>query len=193
MVSDDDPDATLEACRAEAFRLLARGVADRRSPFHTPVLASVADDGAPALRTVVLRAWDPAARELRVHTDARSPKAAELRARPRAALLAYDPGRRVQVRIGGRVALHAADAVAEAAWAASRPASRTCYAATAAPGAPIATPGAAPTDAELGWPNFVVVRLLVEELDYLSLAHAGHRRARFTWADGRADATWLAP
>jgi len=32
---------------AEAFRLLSRGVADRRSPFHTPCLATVGADGIP--------------------------------------------------------------------------------------------------------------------------------------------------
>ena len=80
-----DPPVDLDDVLAESFRLLARGVADRRSPFHTPTLASLNADGAPSLRTVVLRGFDPARRELRVHTDARSAKLAELAAEPRAA------------------------------------------------------------------------------------------------------------
>lgn len=186
-------DDTLDLCRADAFRLLARGAADRRSPMHTPVLASVDGDGAPALRTVVLRAWDPAARVLRVHTDLRSPKVAELRARPRAALLAYDPGQRVQLRLSGTVSLHAGDAVAASAWAESRPASRTCYAAAHAPGAEVHAPAPAPTDTDAGWPNFVAICLRLEVLDYLSLAHSGHRRARFDWRDGALVGRWVAP
>jgi pyridoxamine 5'-phosphate oxidase len=64
----DDLDGTL----AEAWRLISRGVADRRSPFHHPVVATIGGDGAPQARTVILRACDPAAQRLRFHTDARS-------------------------------------------------------------------------------------------------------------------------
>ena len=58
----------LEASLAEAWARLARGVKDRRSAFHTPVLASVGADGVPQVRTLVLRAADPVAWRLRFHT-----------------------------------------------------------------------------------------------------------------------------
>jgi len=61
---------TLDEIRADAFRLIARGVADRRSPFRTPTLATVGVDGRPRLRTVVLRAFDAAARRIVVQRRA---------------------------------------------------------------------------------------------------------------------------
>jgi hypothetical protein len=185
----DDLAATL----AEAFRLLGRGVADRRHGFHTPTLASIGRDGAPMARTVVLRGFDASARTLRIHTDARSAKCAEILAEPRVALHCYDSAAQVQLRIAATARLHASDAVAEAAWAGSRSFSRMCYAAEPAPGTPIAAPLPAPTDPEAGRPHFVAVTLSVLSLEWLWLDAAGHRRARFAFADDGIDASWLAP
>lgn len=184
---------TLEETLAEACRLLTRGVADRRHPFHTPTLATRGLDGAPAVRTLVLRGHDPAARTLRLHSDRRSAKIAELRAEPCCALHCYDSGAAIQLRLTGRATLHGDDGVADAAWGASRPFSRMCYAADPAPGTPVAGPIAAPTDAAAGRPHFIVILLRYDRLEWLHLAAAGHRRARFGWRDGQPAASWLAP
>lgn len=183
----DDLAATL----AEAFALLARGVADRRSPFHTPTLATIGLDGAPRARTLVLRGFDPAARTLRLHTDARSAKAQEVLADPRAALHAYDARAQVQIRLQGRVTLHRADALADAAWAGSRPFSRMCYAVEPGPGSPAALPPPAPRDPEAGRAHFTTLLFAFDRLEWLWLDAAGHRRALFTF--GPDDAGWLVP
>ena len=188
------PPATLEEALDSALRLLARGVADRRSPFHTPTLATVAEDGGPSLRTVVLRAFDPATRRIRIHTDRRSTKAAEIAARPRVMLHGYDAGAQVQLRLAGHATLHLDDTEAEAAWAGSRAMSRMCYATPHAPGAVLAEPPPAPRDADGGRANFAAVTIVLDSLDWLLLAHDGHRRARFTWDSGGAlSAAWVAP
>jgi len=186
----------LDATLAEALRLLARGVADRRHGFHTPTLASIGLDGAPQARTVVLRGFDPAARSLRIHTDARSAKVAEFAADPRATLHMYDASAQVQLRLAGHVSLHAEDTVADTAWAASRPMSRMIYALApgAGPGTPLEAPQPAPTDPEAGRPHFRVLLMRVARLEWLWLAAAGHQRARFTWDEaGAPAATWLVP
>ncbi|MGK7861762.1 pyridoxamine 5'-phosphate oxidase family protein [Falsiroseomonas sp. E2-1-a4] len=186
----------LEATLAEAFRLISRGVADRRHPFHTPTLATLAADGAPSARTVVLRGFDAATRQLRIHTDRRAAKVAELAAQPRASLHMYDHGGAVQLRLSCVATLHADDAVADAAWCASRDFSRMCYAVQPAPGTPCATPPPAPVDAEAGRPNFCAVLLRIDRLEWLHLAASGHRRARFAWqgpGQGGPEADWLVP
>jgi hypothetical protein len=189
-----EPDATLEECLAEAFRRLARGVADRRSAFHTPTLATIGTDGAPEARTVVLRGFEAASRTLRMHTDGRSAKAAELARDARCALHLYDAGAQLQLRLSGRAALHAEDTVAEQGWAGSRDFSRMCYAIEPAPGTPIAAPPPAPRDAAAGRAAFCVILLRFDRLEWLELAAGGHRRARFTWAGEPAPAmTWLVP
>lgn len=186
--------ATLEDTLAWALALVARGVADRRHPFHTPVLATTGIDGAPQARTVVLRGIDPVTRQLRLHTDARAGKVAELEAEPRATLMFYDPGAQLQLRLAGRATLHRDDALADDAWAASRDFSRMCYAIEPAPGRAIAAPPAAPLDSQAGRPHFCAVILHLHTLESLHLAAGGHRRARFAWDQASTPtATWLVP
>jgi pyridoxamine 5'-phosphate oxidase len=61
--------------RTQAWALLARGVADRRSPFHAPTVASLGLDGRPRARVVILRDCDGAAATLRFNTDRRTTRA----------------------------------------------------------------------------------------------------------------------
>jgi hypothetical protein len=193
----DDLHATLAAC----WGLLARGVADRRSGFHHPVISSIGLDGAPRSRVMILRGVDIAALSLRVHTDLRSEKIAEWRADPRMSVLGYDAGQKLQIRLAGRASLHHDDAVADAAWQASRAMSRVCYGTRPVPGSEIASGDAfalpSPDDAEgleAGRAHFSAVVMRIESLESLYLAFDGHRRALFAWdAGGALTARWLAP
>jgi len=182
---------------AEAWRRLTRGSADRRSGFHTVQLATVAD-GAPRVRTVVLRAVAPSQRLIRIHTDARSAKAAELAADARVEVCGYDAQAKMQIRLRGLASLHAGDAVADAAWAASGQGSRMAYRAAVAPGAPLERPEdvdpqtRAPLS-DLGRENFMAVTVAVARLEWLYLAASGHRRALYEWSGAALCARWLAP
>jgi len=181
----------LAAARDHAFALLAQGATNRRSVFHTPTLATIGADGAPSLRTLVLRGFDPATRTLRLHTDARAAKAAEILTNPRVALHAYDPAAQLQLRLTGHATLHRDDALADAGWAASRDFSRMCYAIADGPGTPAPAPPSAPQDAVSGRAHFSVIALRFDMLEWLWLDAAGHQRARFTFAPDRA--AWLVP
>ena len=190
----NDLDETLR----ESWRLLARGVKDRRSPFHTPALASVHPDGSPTVRTVVLRAVDPDLRTLRLHTDVRSAKFRQIAADPRVFLHFYDPARKVQIRLDGVASLHTDDDLVGGAWDGTRDFSRSIYRVAIAPGSEIADPRAMPIDPDApshdaGRENFAAVNVSIGALEWLYLAARGHRRARFTWLDGNLKATWLAP
>jgi pyridoxine/pyridoxamine 5'-phosphate oxidase len=190
----DDLDATLE----ELWQRLSRGVVDRRSGLHTVQLATVGVDGAPRVRTVVLRGVDVAARRLRMHTDRRSAKVAELAQRPEVEVCGYDARAKVQLRLRGRAALTTGSG-ADAAWSGSRPASRVCYRAPAAPGSPLDDPTAAVPapragdDAEAGREHFAVILMTLTCIEWLYLAARGHRRARFDWTGAGWRGGWLAP
>lgn len=185
---------TLAALRDDALARLAAAVAARDHPCRTPVLATVGPDGAPGARTVVLRGVDAAARAVDLHTDARSAKVAALRREARAVLVFHDPGAAVQLRLSGRVALHAGDAVAAAAWARVPDASRTLYATAEAPGTPAPAPPPPAPDPAAGIKNFAVLRLVFDGMEVLHLDPPPHRRAVFAWdAAGREGATWVVP
>ena len=184
----------LAAVRATALALLSRGVADRRHAFHTPTLATIGLNGAPRARTLVMRGFDTATRMVRLHSDNRSGKFAELARDPRATLQLYDAGGQVQLRLEGVATLHTDDAVADTAWEATRAFSRIIYGVAPGPGTAIAAPIPAPADDAAGRPHFGVILLRVRVLEWLWLAASGHRRARFDWlADGEERATWLVP
>ncbi len=189
----NDLDATL----AKAWGLLDLGVTDRRSPFHTPTIATIRGDGAPSVRTVVLRAVDPDRRTLRFHTDRRSNKVRELVVDPRVALHFYDPAEKIQLRVDGRATLHVEDAAAAEAWDGTRPFSRLCYGVSPNPGVEITDPRMAAQetsgDRDAGRENFAAVSVDIACLEWLYLAAHGHRRARFTWEGQNPTAAWRVP
>ena len=175
------------------WSMLARGVKDRKSAFHTPSVATLRADGTPAIRTVVLRGCDIDKRHVRFHTDTRSGKIADMQRDPRAAMHFYDAGAKLQLRLSVRLeALSGADY--DAAWSATRPMSRECYQVTTAPGSPLGDPYEVAFDAaatQEGEDYFVPVRAHVEQMEWLYLAAKGHRRALFDFVAGTQ--SWLVP
>lgn len=181
----------LEGFERACWRAMARGSADRRSPFHTPVLASIGLDGCPEARTIVLRGVDEAERMLRFHSDLRAAKVAALRRRPDASVLFYDKAAKLQVRARGRTRIETVEgAVGALAWERTRSFSRDCYRTEPPPGSPISSGDgyAQPEREDDGAEAFGVILVTVYEIEALFLASQGHRRARFA-----EERTWLVP
>ena len=191
----------LDATFAAAWEMLRLGVEDRRSGFHHPVIATIGLDGEPRQRVMVLRDVNAATATLRVHTDLRSMKIAEIGRDNRVSLLAYDPVEKIQIRIEGHGTLHRDDAIAEGAWATSRRMSKVCYGTLPAPGASLAsgsdfTLPDAMDDAMLsaGRSNFAALLIRARRFEWVYLAHEGHRRAIFARDDQDGWAgSWLVP
>ena len=169
---------------------LAEGANDPGSPWRNLALGTIGLDGAPQIRTVVLRRFSGFT--LDVHTDARSAKFAELRANSAATLHGWDAASRIQLRASGPASLHVGDAVAEESWAGLREQTKATYRVQPGPGTKLpapdnTTPDASEADAQRA---FCVVRVSILRVDWLNLADGGHRRARFT-KDGGAE--WIVP
>ena len=180
---------------------LIRGANSRKSPMHSPVLVT-ADAQA---RVLVLRDFDQEAMILRFHTDARSPKVATLAANPAVTILAYDPDAKVQLRIGGTARIERSSEAAQAAWEASNNFARRCYLAEAAPGSlsnipvsglPQWADGVLPSDDQIApaRENFAILLVTICEVDWLYLAHGGHRRAHIKLdSPHQPEFSWLVP
>jgi hypothetical protein len=186
------------------FHLLAQGAASRHSPLHTLTLATVTPTGLPAARTVVFRAIDADQRTVRIHTDFRSPKVAELQAQPEAILLWYAPEWKLQLRMPARFAVHHQDAVTEAAWRETHVRSRRVYNTPNAPGLRAGTPlsdiapqleGQNPTAANTapGYANFAVLVAHFDTIEWLTLSSQGNRRGELCWKEDGWHLEWLAP
>ena len=197
----DDLDLSLQ----RAMEMLFRGAQNRRAPFHTPVFATQGGVFGVDARTVVLRDFVQETRRLRFHSDIRTQKSTHVSENPNGLFVFYDPGARIQLRAYGPCTLHQDDDIAEAAWADSQHFSRRCYMALIGPGLaadgptsglPESVEGRVPTEEEtlLGRPFFSVMLLTITSLDWLFLAHDGHRRARFSWDEGgTCQKEWLVP
>lgn len=191
----------LDDCLTDCRNRLIRAPRDRKAPMHTPVIVTGDVDA----RVMVLRAFDAAAWTLRLHTDARAPKAQVIAADPRVAVLFYDKGAKIQIRARGEGAILRDGAEVDAAWAASTNFARRCYLGegpgTGAEGPTSGLPpefeGVEPDDAQLvpARENFALLKITLTSLDWLYLAHTGHVRAQFTRGDSAAawEGRWVSP
>ena len=174
------------------WRELVAGVVNRRHGFRTFTLATVGADGLPSARTMVLREADEKSRLLRFHLDARSPKFAELKARPPVCALFYGEEERLQVRVSGTATLDCGSGECRAVWNALPPMSREAYRTPFAPTAPRAAEVTAePLSIADAFANFAVCRITVRTLEWLSLSSAGHRRVRHGFGENGAVETHM--
>ncbi len=191
----------LDQVIADATSRLTRAARDRNSPMHMPVVGTGDGD----LRMMVLRECSEGIGRLRFHTDARSPKAQLIGSGGPVSVLAFDPGDKVQLRLRGTGRIEVHGPSADAAWAAATEFARRCYLAEAAPGTakpeatsglPPEVEGIRPTEPQLlpARDNFAVLLIEPHSLDWLHLAHNGHRRAQFIRSgDGAWQGTWVVP
>jgi pyridoxamine 5'-phosphate oxidase len=197
----NDLDLTLKEVRA----LLTSGAQDRNSAAHHPVIASIDRDGRPQQRVMILRDCDWEQRRLRFHTDSRSHKISQIYETPEVSVLVYDEAAKIQIRLSGRAWIDTDDLATEA-WHASTQFARRCYMAEQAPGTETDAPtsglsgtveGIQPDEEQLtpARENFAALLVGFDGIDFLYLANAGHRRARWRWDPLIAgwSGTWLIP
>ena len=165
--------------------------------MDTPVVA-IADADA---RVMVLRGFDRVGWRLRFHTDARSPKCKVIGEGAPVGVLFYDRDAKLQVRCRGRGRIGTDTSLVEEAWASSTNFARRCYLGEG-PGAVSDTPtsglpewaeGVEPDADQLvsARENFAVLLVELQEADWFSLAHTGHRRAIIQLASG--EGRWVSP
>ena len=193
----------LELSFEKAWSIIEPGAIKRTSPAHTPAVATLCPDGTPQQRVMVLRAANRANRQLRFHTDARAAKVAQHGA---ASVLMYDADEKVQLRLGGWATVQTEGPEVDAAWAGSTTFARRCYMAEHAPGSLATEPmsglpewieGKQPEESQLTEfrPNFALLWVIIDSVEWLYLSNAGHRRARWRWDEtGTAwSGNWLIP
>jgi pyridoxine/pyridoxamine 5'-phosphate oxidase len=190
---------TLETIRADIDHRLAQAANDRRCAMHTPVVATADADA----RVMVLRAFDPGSMTLRFHTDSRAPKAKVIGEGAPVGVLFYDREAKLQIRTRGtgRIVRHGPEV--DGSWLQSTNFARRCYlgegpgseASGPSSGLPPEFEGVEPDDAQLipARDNFALLLATLDELDWFTLAHTGHRRARFRREGEGWQGRWVTP
>ncbi len=194
----------LDEVLTAAWQMIVRGKADRRSAFHTPTVATMGRCGLPRQRVMVLRAVDPKSGALRFHTDIRSGKVDDIGDGAPVSVLVYDAKAKVQVRLGGTAVIEPHSEVAAQAWINTSPSSRRAYLVNPGPGTRVDQPmsGLPPEietyvpsleASEAGRAAFAVMIVTLNQIEWLSLAASGHRRALFERSGSIWAGQWLIP
>ena len=188
-----------------SWLLLEQSIEDPTSPVRTPVLISVSADGLAQGRTVVLRAFNRQQRQLKIYTDVRSEKVAQLRTQPVCTLVAYQPNPMIQLRLNTKAIVNHNNEITREAWAVMPGPNRCNYLTDPDPGSisvkatdgrPIINAESVPTndENEIAYSHFSVIVFAINELEWLYLPRRGHRRALFIWdRTNSLQSNWLIP
>lgn len=195
----------LEDIASDCWQRLRRGAKDRRHAFHQLTIANIDAAGQPHQRIMVLREADSAERLLRFNTDARAAKVGMIGDGAKVSVLAYDFKAKIQIRLHGVAQIEQQGPRADAAWAKATLFARRCYLADPAPGSfteqpisglPADLEGIEPTleRSEAGRVNFSLLLITIDQMEWLYLAHTGHRRAQFIHDTGSGwQGRWMVP
>ena len=190
----------LEQIYTRIWDCLCAAVRLDNHPFKVMQAATVGLDGAPNVRTVLLRGANEANNLLTFHTDVRSPKVAELSREPRVALVSVDPVQNLQIRVAGATRIVRDDPARVEAWQSSPDHDLVAYRTHLAPGTPLNRAGDALDatddipDASAGLRHFCVVEVRPTRLDWLDLSLADlPLRARYVRDGDRWTQHWIAP
>ncbi len=168
-----------------------------RSPFNFFQLATVGLDGAPQLRTIVLRRCDATKGTLSFVTDMRSPKIREIRNDPRIALVGFDPAASVQLRLSGVAAITDDEAERLEMWQSLRERTLILFDAPHAPGTVLDGKGqtlqAGEPSNDEPYQRFALVTVTLSRLEWLDLSSANHVRCAFDRDGANWHGAWLAP
>lgn len=175
-----------EALPDEAWTRLAQAADDPAHPLRLFLLATIAADGSPDARVMVLRGADRRLGKIWFYTDRRSEKVGQLHEHPALCAVAYDCRDGVQLRLRGNATIHELDRQATSHWNQMGMGVRALYAAPDPPGVPLRQPDprvigvqqaiSADTE-EDARRNFAVIEALVQSIEWLQVQEDDQRRA----------------
>ncbi|MBV1868760.1 MAG: pyridoxamine 5'-phosphate oxidase family protein [Marinosulfonomonas sp.] len=181
--------STLDGVLNKAWCELEDFQSPRSGPPGLATLATTGPDGAPELRSVVLRSASRASAVVETLTDAATPKVAQLRLAPQIGLLVWCPELLLQIRLRGEATVITGKDLPDE-WAALPKEARQNYGVTPDPGTPIAASDAYQRVPERN--RLACLRVTLRQIDVVHLDPKHDIRALYTRADAWRG-QWLAP
>jgi len=173
---------------------LTRAPHDKHHEWRTPVLATQGiHETGPQARTVVLRHADAALWTLRVYTDSRSPKCAELLAQPLAQLTFWSKRLHWQIRVSAFATVESFGDQVDAAWEkVKQTPAATDYLSEFSPGQTQSSSSTRSklTDISMMNHHLAILSFKIFSFDWVSLNKDGHLRAKLTPPNSLR---WLVP
>ena len=184
----------LDKGELKIWDLLAQGVVNKKSKFHTPTLSTINDNSINS-RTIILRKVDNKTKTLFFYSDSRSRKVLNLKQNNNATVHLYEPRFKLQVQLYGYACIENKTEKTKNIWSSLNNFSKKNYLSVLSPGEKIKSLDNLKynTDNEEAFYNFSLIYFKVSKLEYLQLSDIKNIRVEFVYTESSDKKYYMVP
>ena len=184
----------LDKGELKIWDLLAQGVVNKKSKFHTPTLSTI-NGNAINSRTIILRKVDNKTKMLFFYSDSRSRKVLNIKQNNNATVHLYEPRFKLQVQLYGHAKIENNSEKTKNIWSSLNNFSKKNYLSALSPGEKIDSLDNLKynTDNEEAFYNFSLIYFKVSKLEYLQLSDIKNIRVEFVYTESSDKKYYMVP
>ena len=184
----------LDKGESKIWDLLAQGVVNKKSKFHTPTLSTVNGNSINS-RTIILRKVDKKTKLLFFYSDSRSRKVLNIIQNNNVTLHLYEPRFKLQVQLYGHAKIENNSEKTKNIWSSLNSFSKKNYLSALSPGEKINSLDNLKynTDYEEAFYNFSLIYFKVSKLECLQLSDIKNIRVEFVYTESSNKKYYMVP
>jgi len=184
----------LDKGELKIWDLLAQGVVNKKSKFHTPTLSTVNGNMINS-RTIILRKVDNKTKMLFFYSDSRSRKVLNIIQNNNVTVHLYEPRFKLQVQLYGHAKIENNSEKTKNIWSSLRDFSKKNYLSVLSPGEKINNLDDIKynTDNEEAFYNFSLINFKVSKLECLQLSDIKNIRVEFVYSESSDKKYYMVP
>jgi len=188
------PEMSLAQAWNHVMEQVREAVAEGGHPLRYVTLATIDKANTPRQRTVVLRDFTGSPDSVfTIYTDSRSDKVGQIMENDSVSLLFYDDNTKLQLRVSGSASIVKAGEEYKRNWDNRGSKSPHSYTSVIPPGTEIKSPKEAYEWRLEGTPNFCLIKIEAERMEFLQLDGVKHIRAEKIIRGEDEKLVWVAP
>ena len=184
----------LDKGELKVWDLLAQGVVNKRSKFHTPTLSTI-NGNAINSRTIILRKVDKKTKMLFFYSDSRSRKVLNIKQNNNVTVHLYEPRFKLQVQLYGYANIENKTEKTKDIWHSLKSFSKKNYLSELSPGEKINSLDDLKynADNEEAFYNFSLIYFKVSKLECLQLSEIKNIRVEFVYTESSDKKHYMVP
>ena len=184
----------LDKGELKIWDLLAQGVVNKKSKFHTPTLSTVNGNMINS-RTIILRKVDNKTKMLFFYSDSRSRKVLNIIQNNNVTVHLYEPRFKLQVQLYGHAKIENNSEKTKNIWSSLNSFSKKNYLSALSPGEKIDSLDNLKynTDNEESYSNFSLIYFQVSKLECLQLSEIKNIRVEFVYTESSDKKYYMVP
>ena len=184
----------LDKGELKVWDLLAQGVVNKNSKFHTPTISTI-NGNAINSRTIILRKVDNKKKKLFFYSDSRSRKVLNIKQNNNVTVHLYEPRFKLQVQLYGHADIENKTKKTKGIWNNLNNFSKKNYLSELSPGEKINSLDNLKynADNEEAFYNFSLINFKVSKLECLQLSEIKNIRVEFVYTESSDKKTYLVP